>query len=88
MSMNDDDDEGRTTRRENPDLDCMIEASLADDLGVNSAVFEWIIWIFRPRHRRRANDSPMGLSQNIRAIQMARQKNEPEVRMPELSSNG
>lgn len=83
-----DDDEGGPIRCKKPNLDCIIGASLADDLGANSAVFERIIRFFRSRSHCCVDDSPMGFVQNIRAVQMARQKTKPGVRVPALSSNG
>lgn len=85
-----DDDEGGPAKYEKPDLDCMIGASLVDDLGVNSAVFERIIWFCRSWHHCRVNDSPVGLDKDIRTIQMAGQKAESKIgmSMPTLSSNG
>ena len=82
-----DDDEGGPIY-EKPDLDCMIGASLVDDLGASSAVFERVIWFFRSWHHRRVDDSPLGFSKNIRAIQVARQKTEPGIRVPALPSDG
>ena len=86
VSTTDDDDEGGPATYEKPDLDCIIGASLMDDLGVNSV--ERILWFFRSRLNRRANDSPVGLGKDIRAVQVARQKTKSEARMPMLSSNG
>lgn len=84
MSTTDDDDEGGPSYKK-PDLDCMIGASLVDDLG---ASVERILWFFRSRINRRVNDSPVGLGKDIRAVQVARQKTKSEARMPMLSSNG
>ncbi len=81
-----DDDEGGPTGYEKPDLDCIIGASLVADLGASSV--EWIIWFCRSWHHRRIDDSPLGLSQDICAVQMARQKTESKIGVPELSSNG
>lgn len=80
-----DDDEGGPARYEKPDLDCMIGASLVDDLGASSV--ERIIWFFRSWHHCRVHDSPVGLGKNIRAVQVACQKTEPKVRVPALPSN-
>ncbi len=84
QTSNDDDDDGAGGSYEKPDLDCIIGASLIDDLGANSAVWDRIIRIYRSWHYSRANDSPVGLGQDICAVKMARQKTKPTIRMPAM----
>ena len=88
VSTNDDDDDGPAAGHRKPNLDYIIGASLADDLGVNSAIFERIAWLYRSWRGGRNNDRPLGRNKDIRTIQVACQKTEPERRMPALSSNG
>lgn len=76
QTSNDDDDAGSYDK---PNLDCIIEASLVDDLGANSAVLERILGFFRPWHYRRAHDYPLGHSKDLRAVQMAGSQNKSKT---------
>lgn len=62
-----------------PNLDCIIEASLVDDLGANSAILERILGLFRPWHYRRAHDRPLGPSKDLHAVQVAGSQNKSEI---------
>lgn len=84
MSTPNDDDDGGY---EKPDLDCIIGASLVDDMGASSVVLERIVKFCRSWHHRRVNDCPLGHSKNLRAIQMACPQTKPEIRMSALSSD-
>ena len=76
MQTSNDDDAGGY---EKPDLDYIIGASLVDDLGVNSAIFERIFEFYRSRHYCRTNYSSLGRSKNIRTIKMARQETKSKI---------
>lgn len=64
---------------EKPDLNCIIGASLVDDLGADSAVFEWIVKFCWPWHCRRASNRHVGLSKNLRAIQMVSSQTKSKI---------
>lgn len=84
-TSNDDDDPGSY---EKPNLDCIIGASLLDDMGANSAVLDRIIRLYRSWHSCRAINRSLGHSENLRTIPMARPQTKPKTRVPALSSNG
>lgn len=87
QTSNDDDNGGSD---EKPDLDCIIEASLVDDLGANSAVLDRIFRFYRSWRHRWVDDCYLGHSKNLRAVQMVDSQTKPEtkIRVPVLSSNG
>jgi hypothetical protein len=77
LKVTDDDDSGG--EYDKPDLDCIIGASLVDDMGASSAVLERIIGFYRSWHSRRTMHRTVGHSTDIRSVQMASATVEPKV---------
>lgn len=85
VSTSTDDDPGGNQK---PDLDCVIGASLVDDLGASGAILDRIIRFYWSRHCRWINDRPMGRIQNLHPVQMARKEaSQSRIGVPALSRN-